>query len=69
MMPDGFLELLHDAIDRLDVHQARREVEPFVRQPAAIAVWSPEFFHDIAGKIRFTAIDSVRDKPSFVPIV
>jgi predicted nucleotidyltransferase component of viral defense system len=44
--------LLEAAIDRLDVEQARREVEPFVKHPAALEVWSREFFRDVAGRIR-----------------
>ena len=44
--------LLEAAIDRLDVEQARREVEPFVKHPAALEVWSREFFRDVAGRVR-----------------
>jgi len=34
------------------VDQARREVEPFVRHPEALAIWSREFFHDVGSRIR-----------------
>jgi predicted nucleotidyltransferase component of viral defense system len=50
---DALRQLLHDAIDALDVEQARREVEPFVRDPVALQVWSKEFFRDVAGRILF----------------
>ena len=45
--------LLANAIDALDVQQARRDVEPFLRDPAALQVWSKEFFKDVAGRILF----------------
>ena len=50
---EALRQLLHEAIDALDVEQARREVEPFVRDPAALQVWSKEFFRDVAGRILF----------------
>lgn len=43
--------LLDDTIAVLDVERARAEVEPFVRDPAALAVWSREFFRDVAERI------------------
>lgn len=48
---------LHDrlraAIDALDVGQAREEAGRFVRDPSALELWSPEFFHAVAEKILF----------------
>jgi len=38
----------------LDVEQARREVEPFVRHPESLEVWSRDFFHDVASRIKVT---------------
>lgn len=49
----SFYTILHETIDTLDVNQARREVEPFVRNADTLAVWSKEFFHDIVSRIRF----------------
>ena len=46
-------DLLHGVIDRLDVDQARRDVAPFVRDKELLAVWSKEFFRDVAGRIKF----------------
>lgn len=43
--------LMQDAIEVLNVEAARREVEPFVRYPAALDVWSKEFFRYVAGHI------------------
>ena len=50
---DTLRQLLDDAIEALDVEEARREVEPFVRDPAVLRVWSREFFRDVAGRIVF----------------
>lgn len=48
---DALKQLLGDVIAALDVERARREVEPFVRNPVALQVWSKEFFQDVAGRI------------------
>ena len=47
-----FFRLLAAAIDHLDVELARKEVEVFVRDPGNLAVWSRDFFHDVARRIR-----------------
>jgi hypothetical protein len=48
----AFAELLNGAIDRLDVDQAIRDVSPFVKDRQVLAVWSQEFFRDVAGRIQ-----------------
>jgi len=47
-----FRALLRDRIETLDVEQACREVEPFVRHPEALGIWSREFFHDVGSRIQ-----------------
>ncbi len=47
-----FRHVLRDRIDRLDVDQARREVEPFVKYPETLAIWSRDFFHVIGKRIQ-----------------
>jgi hypothetical protein len=49
---ESLKDLLVDAISRLDVNQARKEVEPFVRIPESLSVWSREFFLDVASRIK-----------------
>ena len=49
---EAFFDLLHQAIDTLNVDHARKEVEVFVRDPGILAVWSRDFFHDIVRRIR-----------------
>jgi predicted nucleotidyltransferase component of viral defense system len=48
----AFKGLVLAAIERLDVDQARDEVLPFVKEPAALEVWSQEFFRAIVDRIQ-----------------
>ncbi|MGZ5515848.1 MAG: nucleotidyl transferase AbiEii/AbiGii toxin family protein, partial [Candidatus Aminicenantales bacterium] len=45
-------ELLARRIDKVDIDQIRREVEPFVKDAAPLAIWSKEFFLDVASRIK-----------------
>ncbi len=47
-----FTRLLYEAIDRLDVNQARNDVAPFIKDQQVLALWSHEFFQDVAGRIQ-----------------
>jgi len=47
-----FRDLLARRIDRVDIDQIRREVEPFVKDTASLALWSREFFLDVAFRIK-----------------
>lgn len=53
LSPAIFLSLFREAVDRLDVNQAQREVRPFLRRPELVDAWSAEFFLQLAGRIRF----------------
>ncbi len=53
LTPAAFLRITHEAIDGLNIEQARREVEPFVKYPENLGVWSAEFFHDLVSRIQF----------------
>lgn len=44
-------QLLTTAVDRLDVRQAAAEVEPFVRDPSSLSLWSKAFFMDIVHRL------------------
>lgn len=45
-------DLITRRIDSVDIDQIRREVEPFVKDPASLALWSKEFFLDVASRIK-----------------
>ncbi len=47
----AFRDLAFTAVEKLDVEQARKEVERYVLQPRALEVWSKEFFHDVMRRI------------------
>lgn len=46
-----FAELMNSAIDRLDLEQARQDVSPFVKDQQALAIWSRDFFREVAARI------------------
>lgn len=48
----AFRELPAQAVARLDVGRAVRDVEPFVRRPEDLEVWSRDFFLDVARRIQ-----------------
>ena len=41
-----------DRIEALDVESARADIVRFIADPAAADVWSREFFHAVAGRVR-----------------
>jgi len=49
---ESFKDLLTKGINNLDVDQARNEVEPFVKNPENLSIWSREFFLDVASRIK-----------------
>jgi predicted nucleotidyltransferase component of viral defense system len=48
---EKFMTLMSNTIKKLDVNQARKEVESFVKNPDALKVWSKEFFQEVARRI------------------
>jgi hypothetical protein len=48
---EEFLLRTSNAIDKLDVNQIKKEVEPFVKNPEALDVWSKEFFREVVKRI------------------
>jgi predicted nucleotidyltransferase component of viral defense system len=48
---EKFMAFMSNAIKKLDVSQSRKEVEPFVKNPEALNVWSKEFFHEVARRV------------------
>jgi len=48
----AFRQLLEKVIDTLDVNQARQEVEPFIKDPNTLTLWSHDFFRDVVKRIQ-----------------
>ncbi len=49
---ETFRALLKKKIEAVDIDRIKREVEPFVKDPASLKVWSKEFFLDVAARIK-----------------
>lgn len=43
--------LLHERIERLDVANARIDIERFIADPQPLAIWSPDYFQQLARRI------------------
>ncbi len=54
LTPLNLRDLLSDTISKLDIEQARREVEPFVSRPETLAIWSKDFFLDVVSRIQIS---------------
>ena len=51
MREDEFRDQLMACVENLDVAAARADVEPFLRRPDAIEVWSNAFFRQLAERV------------------
>ena len=47
-----FKDLINEAIENLDVKQIRKEVEPFVKEPDQLQIWSRKFFREVVERIQ-----------------
>ena len=50
---EKFKDLLANAVKHLDIDQARKEVESFIKNPENLSIWSRGFFLDVASRIKF----------------
>jgi len=46
-----FRKLFHEAIESLNVDQAKNEVAPFVKDQRSLEIWSREFFHTVSDRV------------------
>jgi predicted nucleotidyltransferase component of viral defense system len=53
LTPEKLSTIAETVIGKLDVDQARREVESFVKDPETLTVWSQDFFRDVMRRIVF----------------
>jgi predicted nucleotidyltransferase component of viral defense system len=53
LTPEKLSTIAETVVGKLDVDQARREVEPFVKDPEVLTIWSGEFFRDVIRRIVF----------------
>jgi len=52
MTPKDFIAMLTRRISQINIDQARREVEPFVKNTSSLTLWSRDFFLDVASRIK-----------------
>jgi|TARA_Y100001001_G_scaffold64192_1_gene61491 predicted nucleotidyltransferase component of viral defense system len=48
-----FRNLLHQRIDSLDVRSAKMDVERFIPEPRDLDIWSRDYFHALADRLKF----------------
>lgn len=48
----SFKGMVADAIERLDVEQAKKDVYPFLRDPRVLDIWSADFFRAVASQLK-----------------
>jgi predicted nucleotidyltransferase component of viral defense system len=53
LTPEKLSAIAETVIEKLDASQARREVEPFVKDPETLIIWSRDFFRDVIRRIAF----------------
>ncbi len=49
---EKFRQLLDEKINQVDFNDAKKDVAPFIRDPTNLDVWSKDFFHAVAKKIK-----------------
>jgi len=49
---EGLTQRINKTIDALDVNSAKKDVEPLLKKPSSLELWSREFFRDVCGRIR-----------------
>ncbi|MFC1850920.1 nucleotidyl transferase AbiEii/AbiGii toxin family protein [candidate division CSSED10-310 bacterium] len=47
-----FFDRLVNTIETVDLEKAKRDIAPFIRDPASLQLWSKAFFKDIVSKIQ-----------------
>lgn len=47
---ESFARIYSETVHRVDFDMARKEVEPFVKRPEDLAMWSRGFFEDLLGR-------------------
>ena len=48
-----FQTLLYERINSLDIRSASQDVVRFIPEPGAVDIWSRDYFHQIADRVRF----------------
>lgn len=49
---DEIKRILRERFDKIDFSQARKDVEPFIRDTSVLDIWSTEFFKQITDELK-----------------
>ena len=52
---DEFMELLHAKIDEVNLNRVKDDIVRFIPDPKVIERWSPKYFHDLVGYLKFSS--------------
>ena len=55
MTRDTFLQALKDRLSTTDINLVKRDVEPFIKQPKVLEIWSNDYFLLLVEKIKFVS--------------
>lgn len=55
MTRDTFLQTLKDRLSTTDINLVKRDVEPFIKQPKVLEIWSNDYFLLLVEKIKFVS--------------
>lgn len=53
MNQDTFLQKLRERLSTTDINLVRRDVEPFIKNPKVLDIWSNDYFLQLVDKIKF----------------
>jgi hypothetical protein len=50
---DEFVSLLRERLQKSDIQAVKRDVEPFIKDPKELQIWSNSYFLQLAEKIKY----------------
>ncbi len=60
---DAFIGMLKEKFNHTDIDMVKRDVLPFVQDPAALDIWSNDYFLLLADRLRFLSAPDRKAKP------
>lgn len=50
---EELLDLLNTKIDNVDFNRIKADISRFIPNPKILDLWSPKYFHDLVGHLKF----------------
>lgn len=54
--PEYIMGLLHKKIESVSFKSIKEDVVSFIKNDAVLNIWSPEYFNDLIGRIKFNQV-------------